>query len=909
MDIIGFITREIVPISGFVILFLTLFTNNKINKENKKCFYYIILTAVLEIIAYEAELITSSFDKPTNIRILLSVIGYTIRPLMIYLLIEVFTKKTKSWFNRIILVCPIIIVLLVTSTAFFSDICFSYDENNVFHSTPILGRVPHLVGLLYLLTFAFVVFKNVKANHKFDKVIAYGISFFAILAIVINLIGNVNEIVRIMFLLCILLSYIWFQNNAFYALIDEVPTGLAIYKIVNNKCAMISYNDTLCNMLGVKRNEYEKILKDDFFCVLSDGFKKEALESIERIINGEDIVELQFSYNIDGHEKWYNVVWRVFSRINDEITVCGAMMDITKEKTMEENYKIKEKEVYLSMSQLGKIVCLYDVANRTLTMPEEYAKSHGFEKTTIVIPDDVYMMNIVNDDSSSIYNEFYERILKGEKKGTAVCRLKNKDEEYFYEKAEFVTIFDSKGNPCRAIVFVENVTKEYEEKAALERYKAKLDRLVGDKKQYMQYDLRERRIIDCDGGLFSMPDDLSSKTLEDVLEYHLNNYIKEGDKDIISEFMNSKSLIESYNKGVYHLFVEREAILPNKDNRWIRLSIDLDKISDNIIATFLWEDVDDEHHEYELIVNRANYDALTGLLNRSSTIKEIENYICGIGKDGTHALIMMDMDNLKGVNDTLGHQYGDAALQRFAYEVKRFFRKDDIIGRIGGDEFFIFLKNITIDLVSRKMRALLQTLEIVYQDKDKKITTSASAGISLYHGFSSVKKSLNELYKEADSALYKAKSNGKHTYSYFDNLDILADANAVSEVIKTNDKVSFSLHELFNRIVVGISIYHGSSLENIEPIFCNDTFLAMTGLTRDEFINKMNAKNGYGIHPDDKERVTNEIYTSLKTGSTIELTFRLRKSETEYIKVKCYSCVYMFDDGSFDFYFNYINNN
>ena len=123
-----------------------------------------------------------------------------------------------------------------------------------------------------------------------------------------------------------------------------------------------------------------------------------------------------------------------------------------------------------------------------------------------------------------------------------------------------------------------------------------------------------------------------------------------------------------------------------------------------------------------------------------------------------HALLMIDVDNFKKLNDTLGHQAGDEFLIKLAHTLKDNFRKQDVVGRIGGDEFWVLMRDIeSVDQVLQKSRELY---DIVMQlcEGYKKISLSGSMGISFYPQDG---RKLDELYEKADKALYEAKRNGK----------------------------------------------------------------------------------------------------------------------------------------------------
>ena len=153
-------------------------------------------------------------------------------------------------------------------------------------------------------------------------------------------------------------------------------------------------------------------------------------------------------------------------------------------------------------------------------------------------------------------------------------------------------------------------------------------------------------------------------------------------------------------------------------------------------------------------------DALTGVNNKIITQEKISALL----KQGCKGvMLMLDTDHFKTINDTLGHSVGDNVLIDIAVEIKRIFRSDDIIGRIGGDEFMIFCPNLVMgEWTKIKAQSLLDSCQKIYRNGDLSVQISVSIGIS------SVDKTCNtftQLYEKADAALYEAKRNGRNGFS------------------------------------------------------------------------------------------------------------------------------------------------
>lgn len=165
---------------------------------------------------------------------------------------------------------------------------------------------------------------------------------------------------------------------------------------------------------------------------------------------------------------------------------------------------------------------------------------------------------------------------------------------------------------------------------------------------------------------------------------------------------------------------------------------------------------------------KAHTDQLTGILNKRSFEEYTENRLANALNFEQHALILLDVDNFKGVNDTLGHAYGDQVLAKIGSILRATFSTEDFLGRIGGDEFCVFM-NVSpedgvdyTEFVKAKCEELCQAFRSNYTGDDGKYKISASIGVAVFRGRGDDFKSM---YHVADKALYASKERGKDTYT------------------------------------------------------------------------------------------------------------------------------------------------
>lgn len=164
---------------------------------------------------------------------------------------------------------------------------------------------------------------------------------------------------------------------------------------------------------------------------------------------------------------------------------------------------------------------------------------------------------------------------------------------------------------------------------------------------------------------------------------------------------------------------------------------------------------------FQELQERATKDALSGLLNRITVEQYVQKRLAALGDGEMCALLIVDLDDFKRVNDTLGHLAGDHAVRQTAQMLSGLFRAKDVLGRLGGDEFIAFLSgDVTEASVQMKGQEICQALQLTLGNAPG-ITLTASVGICIASG-----RNLNfdHLIQAADLALYKAKKNGKHGF-------------------------------------------------------------------------------------------------------------------------------------------------
>lgn len=273
------------------------------------------------------------------------------------------------------------------------------------------------------------------------------------------------------------------------------------------------------------------------------------------------------------------------------------------------------------------------------------------------------------------------------------------------------------------------------------------------------------------------------------------NIIHNDDKIVYINTINTAF----YEKNGDDNYIEAEIRIKDKCRRYIWCLIKVHIIKDEsykpIKVIGVISDINEVKNENKNLHKMAETDLLTGLHNKITSNNLIEEYILREGENGKGTLFIIDIDNFKDINDNLGHLYGDNVLVEVAAKIKDAFRKGDILGREGGDEFIVFMKDIVSeDIINEKAKALQEGLRLSYGEPGKEYKISGSIGMALYPENGG---NFKEIFEKADKALYYSKQEGKDTYHLHDDNDkdvkyINTSRNKFSEIEKSYREDNFT---------------------------------------------------------------------------------------------------------------------
>ncbi|AMC34826.1 EAL domain-containing response regulator [Janthinobacterium sp. B9-8] len=241
-----------------------------------------------------------------------------------------------------------------------------------------------------------------------------------------------------------------------------------------------------------------------------------------------------------------------------------------------------------------------------------------------------------------------------------------------------------------------------------------------------------------------------------------------------------------------------DTTIRRKDGSYLQVEVhqQAQKSENDWVMVGVARDLTERKESAQRLHQLAHYDVLTGLPNRTLFYEALKNaLIQATDSNGQLAVLFVDLDLFKNVNDTLGHAIGDELLNQFGNRLVQCMRTGDTVGRLGGDEFALILvmqnEPFYPTLVANKIREVLrESFEIQGQE----VTVSASMGITIYPDDATAHETL---IKYADTAMYRAKQAGRDTYRFFTaqmNAEVLARHDLEVALHKAVENKEFVLH-------------------------------------------------------------------------------------------------------------------
>jgi diguanylate cyclase (GGDEF)-like protein/PAS domain S-box-containing protein len=466
------------------------------------------------------------------------------------------------------------------------------------------------------------------------------------------------------------------------------------------------------------------------------------------------------SYQVTHRVKKFNdgYIWvlsegRVTERDRDgrALRMVGTNRDITERKLAEESLR----KLSLAVEQSPSSIIITD-----LDANIEYV-NEAFVRTTGYSPDEVIGRNPrllgSGKTPASSYREMWANLTSGKTwRGEFINRRKDGSE--YIEAVLMSPVRQSDGSTTHYLAIKEDITERKSAERKLVRSEASLRAILDNVPYLIWLKDTESRFIAVNRAFFKttgLPsiDDVPGKTDFDLWPKALAEKYRADDADVMAT--RQQKLTE-------------ERSLDNGRVTWVETfkAPILDKDGNLIGTTGFARDITERKETEETVRHLAHFDALTDLPNRVMLSDRIGQSLTMAKRDKTHlAIVLLDLDKFKPINDTYGHAVGDLLLQEAGKRMRDSVRESDTVSRLGGDEFVVLLPVIeTAHDAQSVAEKILHALNQPFYLAGHKLEISASMGISIYpqHGSDET-----ELVKNADIAMYQSKKDGRNNVKLY----------------------------------------------------------------------------------------------------------------------------------------------
>ncbi|MEZ4483320.1 MAG: diguanylate cyclase [Syntrophotaleaceae bacterium] len=330
-----------------------------------------------------------------------------------------------------------------------------------------------------------------------------------------------------------------------------------------------------------------------------------------------------------------------------------------------------------------------------------------------------------------------------------------------FKTSSHVIEWDQQRQPTAVLEVFWNITEIKQAESALRRSETLFRTVVGSSKDAMVAIDKNGRITLFNLGAERIFGYSKEEMLDTPVERLMPSVYRLAHSQYIHGFFSGSKPPSAMGKTL-----ELQAMHSNGDTFPVELSLSQGQAGSDHFVLAVIRDITERKLIEQQLIHQANYDSLTGLPNRSLILDRLKQAIALEQRHEQHlAVMMLDLDNFKAVNDTLGHEGGNLLLKEVAQRLSATVRSTDTVGRLYGDEFVIVLRDIgSAEGVMRLVRNLVRAFDKPFTIAGSELLTSFSVGIAMFPEDGS---DGDELLKKADTAMYASKKGGKNRFSFF----------------------------------------------------------------------------------------------------------------------------------------------
>lgn len=413
--------------------------------------------------------------------------------------------------------------------------------------------------------------------------------------------------------------------------------------------------------------------------------------------------------------------------------------------------------MHIATDHLKHIIFEYDQTNRIIRLINNVRNQLFVRSMTMMTPENLISRNVIVSDSVPAFKKLFEDI-KTMRKSEVDIEIFHEGKKFWY-RVSLNNVYDDKNRIIDTVGVVEDVSVQKKREEEMKKRLQVQKTLISKALVYGVVDLHTATILEWNEEEVNLPyeETIHKKILNEVVEEYVF-YVKQK--------LSLKNLRNKYQQGKES--GEVQCLMKFGDEvRWVSVVIYRMYMDDTSKILFTLKDIDNQKRRELFFKNRAERDGLTGLYNAITTRSKIDEVLSLEHQVSENQIfVLIDLDNYKQINDTFGHSYGDQVLVDVANILNKKFRSSDIVGRIGGDEFVILLRDIqSYEYAERIIDDLCKSICKTYKEENREVSISASIGIATAPKDGD---SFQELYEKSDIAQYQVKMDRKNGFKWYE---------------------------------------------------------------------------------------------------------------------------------------------
>lgn len=451
----------------------------------------------------------------------------------------------------------------------------------------------------------------------------------------------------------------------------------------------------------------------------------------------------------------------------EQDVIIWVCIDVSEEMKRNEEIRINEERYRIAVSNTQSIVFDYIIKDHCIIHDNDMIEhEYHIPKRIENVPEDIQNFAMIHDDDKECVMKCFYQIELGEKEAYCEYRLIGKGYRNRWFSMKLVTIFDDYHRPRKAVGILHDISEQKELENIADKESTLRQTILKDAIGFYIVDVTKNLFLE---GHEKWKADMLQPTdnFDELNQWIATTYIHPDDIASFIKFVDRERLLKRFHSGrLKNRLTYRRRIQKDSDEYiWVDTTLHLlrSKVTQNIIAICNIQNITEVKEKEVRLINQAQKDLLSGMFNKITTQMMIKEYL-NEHLDEACAFFLIDIDNFKNVNDTLGHAKGDEVIHEISKRIVSLFRSDDILGRIGGDEFVVFMKHTTKDVAERKALLLCENLRMDIASDKESVHVSATIGIALAPNDG---KDFITLYQHSDEALYRVKKGGKNNYGFY----------------------------------------------------------------------------------------------------------------------------------------------